>query len=125
MTRIKRPPGFTKAQRYDVMVMFGAIVCCQCSDPKCDDAIYINEAEIDHHLAIVDGGKHELDNWRPISSHCHARKSAREHRANAKAKRVAKKHNGTWVKKSKPIPSGRPLTDPNFKRKLSGQTERR
>jgi hypothetical protein len=49
----------------------------------------IDEVQYDHHLALVDGGKHSVENLRPICSVHHARKSAREHIANCKAKRLA------------------------------------
>lgn len=83
---------FTKAQRLEVFERFGAIVCCQAAG--CDNAIYIQGCPIDHFLALVDGGKHEFDNWRPICTACHAKKSAREHKENCRAKRRAKKHSG-------------------------------
>lgn len=86
----ERPPSFTKAQRLEVFETYGAIVCCQAND--CDNAIYIRGCDIDHHLALIDGGKHELANWRPVCTSCHAKKSAREHVANAKCKRIARKH---------------------------------
>jgi len=79
-------PSFTPKQRLDTFKAYGAIVLCQADG--CDSAIYISEAEIDHHVALIDGGKHELDNWRPVCSSCHRRKSAREHKNNAKSKRL-------------------------------------
>lgn len=96
-------PAFTDKQRLDTFKAFGAIVCCQAKG--CDSAIAISEAEIDHHVALIDGGKHELGNFRPICSSCHRKKSAREHKANSKAKRLATKSSGTWRKKSRPIKS--------------------
>lgn len=82
-------PKFTAAQRLKCFEDHGAIVLCQCDDPNCDTAIYIKGCAIDHALALIDGGKHVSENFRPISPGCHAKKSAREHRANSKAKRVA------------------------------------
>ena len=81
-------PTITAAQRLKVFEDHGAIVCCQEGD--CDNAIYIKGCDIDHHLALIDGGKHEVGNLRPICTACHAKKSARGHIANCKAKRIAK-----------------------------------
>lgn len=80
--------AFTAAQRLKVFESYGAIVLCQA--PGCDNAMYIKGCDIDHIQALVDEGKHKPENWRPICSSCHRKKSAREHRANSKAKRVAK-----------------------------------
>lgn len=80
--------SFTAAQRLKCFEDHGAIVLCQATG--CDNAMYIKGCDLDHHLALIDGGKHEHENLRPICSSCHRKKSAREHRANSKAKRVAK-----------------------------------
>lgn len=84
---MKRKP-FTAAQRLKCFEDHGAIVCCQATG--CDNAMYIKGCDIDHHLALVDGGKHEHENLRPICSSCHRKKSAREHKRNSKTKRIAK-----------------------------------
>lgn len=81
----RRP--FTKAQRLEVFEAFGAIVCCQ--GRGCDSAIYIRGCHIDHTRALIDDGEHNLTNWRPLCISCHAKKSAREHKLNSKAKRLA------------------------------------
>lgn len=109
-------PRFTAAQRLKCFEDHGAIVLCQAED--CDNAMYVKGCEIDHWLALVDGGAHTNDNLRPICASCHRKKSAREHRNNAKCKRVAKKHSGqapkpgrriqnriSWPKSSTPLPS--------------------
>jgi hypothetical protein len=57
--------------------------------PLCHGDMHICWAEFDHHLALIDGGKHKTDNLRAICSNCHREKSAREHIANCKAKRLA------------------------------------
>jgi hypothetical protein len=80
-------PKFTAAQRLAVFEAFGAIVCCQ--GPNCENLMRIKGCSIDHHLAWIDGGKHELENWRPLCDDCHRVKSAREHIANCKTKRIA------------------------------------
>ena len=91
---------FTKAQRLEVFERFGAVVCCQA--PNCDNAIYIKGAQIDHWLALVDGGQHEIENWRPICTSCHRKKSAREHIGNRKAVRISK---GGRKRRGRAIPS--------------------
>ena len=115
-------PRFTAAQRLKCFEDHGAIVCCQ--GPDCDSAIYIKGCDIDHHLALIDGGKHEQENFRPLCGKCHAKKSAYEHRANAKAKRIVRKNSGqeqkptrrlqgrkfaagtrSWPETSPPLPS--------------------
>lgn len=90
MTRHARPPSFTKAQRFDVATTYGAVILCQ----ACGFALYVSDMVIDHHQAVIDGGAHELDNWRPLCFGCNSAKGAIEHKNNAKAKRLAKKHSG-------------------------------
>ena len=124
MTRKPRPPAFTKAQRLEVFETYGAIVCCQ--GEGCDSAIYIRGCHIDHHQAWIDDGAHELGNWRPLCFLCHSKKSAREHRNNAKCKRVAKKHSGSGKPKaeSRFAKGGRPLRGrpfPECQRKLQSR----
>lgn len=84
---MKRPP-ITPAQRLHVLKKFGAVVLCQiCGNPE-----YIAVIQIDHELALIDEGKHDKDeNMRPVCIPCHAAKSAREHKNNAKTKRIVKK----------------------------------
>lgn len=102
-------PRFTAAQRLKCFEDHGAMVICQCDDPECDTVIHIKGCDIDHALALIDGGKHEQSNFRPIAPGCHAKKSAREHRNNSKCKRVRRKHSEprkpckVWP--SRPLPS--------------------
>lgn len=121
-------PAITPKMRLKVFQDFGAIVCCQAEG--CDAAIYIKEAELDHHLALVDGGKHETGNLRPICSSCHRKKSAREHRNNAKAKRLAKAHaeHQAVLARVMKRPAGKIRSrgfDKRLRKKMNGQTERR
>ena len=99
MTRHGRPPSFTKAQRYEVAITYGAVILCQ----VCGFALYVDDMEIDHHQAWIDDGPHELDNWRPVCFGCHRLKSATEHKNNAKAKRIAKKISGQDAKPKRRI----------------------
>ena len=85
-----RPPSFTKANRYDMLCDHGAIVLCQI----CGDALYVGTEVGDHHLAWIDGGMHERENWRPTCFGCNSRKGVIEHKNNAKAKRLAHKNSG-------------------------------
>jgi 5-methylcytosine-specific restriction endonuclease McrA len=90
-------PAITPAMRLNVLKQFGAVVLCQiCGDPE-----YVAVIQIDHELALIDEGAHCTDtNLRPVCIPCHAKKSAREHKNNAKAKRLLKKH-------SNPKPEGK------------------
>ena len=56
----------------------------------CGYVDYIKCMSLDHHLALIDGGSHEAANLRPICPGCHKPKSAKEHKANSKSKRLAK-----------------------------------
>lgn len=59
--------------------------------PGCAMFVPLSAIQFDHHLALVDGGKHDEENVRVLCSIiCHKNKSAREHVANCKGKRVAK-----------------------------------
>ena len=106
-------PAFTAKQRLKCFEDHGAIVLCQCGDPNCDTAIWIKDAQIDHHLALIDGGKHEQLNFRPMALACHKKKSRIEHIENCRAKRRNAKHFGDDSKKPKrkgrAWPPARPL----------------
>lgn len=96
---MKRPP-ITVAQRLHVLKKFGAVVLCQI----CGNAEYIAVVQIDHELALIDGGKHCADtNLRPVCTPCHAKKSSREHIAQRKSVRLQRKH-------SNPKPEGKDPT---------------
>ena len=88
-------PAITQAMRWAVLKEYGASVLCT----ECGDMTLLEEVQIDHHLALVDGGAHDVANIRPLCPRCHKVKSAREHVANCKAKRLLKKH-------SSPTPEG-------------------
>ena len=100
-------PAITPAMRLQVLKLHGAIVCCQI----CGDATYIADVDIDHTLALIDGGAHDFQaNMRPVCKRCHALKSAVEHRNNAKTKRVVKKRakpSGNGSIKSRPFQGSR------------------
>lgn len=109
--------AITPTMRLNVLKQFGAVVLCQiCGNPE-----RIALVQIDHELALVNGGLHETEGLRPVCIPCHARKSAREHRENSKAKRLAKKH-------SNPKPPGKIKSrgfDKSLRKKMNGKVERR
>ena len=100
-------PAITPAMRLQVLKLHGALVCCQ----VCGDATYIADIDIDHELALIDGGSHDFQaNMRPVCKACHAIKSAREHKNNAKTKRIVKKRatpSGNGSIKSRPFQGSR------------------
>jgi len=100
-------PAITPAMRLQVLKLHGALVCCQ----VCGDATYIADIDIDHELALIDGGAHDFQaNMRPVCKTCHAIKSAREHKNNAKTKRIVKKRatpSGNGSIKSRPFQGSR------------------
>jgi 5-methylcytosine-specific restriction endonuclease McrA len=104
--------------RLQVLKLFGAMVMCQ----VCEGLIYIADAEIDHELALVDGGSHDWSsNMRPLCRECHSRKSAKEHQENCRAKRRQKKH-------TQPTQPGSIKSrgfDKTYRKKMNGQTEKR
>ena len=99
MTRHGRPPSFTKAQRYEVAITYGAVILCQ----SCGFALYVSDMVIDHHQAWIDDGEHVLDNWRPLCFGCNSAKGVVEHKNNAKSKRIAKKLSGHDAKPKRRI----------------------
>ena len=100
-------PAITASQRLHVLKRFGAVVLCQI----CGDAEYVAVIQIDHERSLVDGGEHCADtNLRPVCIPCHAKKSAREHKNNAKTKRIQKKRakpSGNGSIKSRPFQGSR------------------
>ena len=104
-------PAITASQRLHVLKKFGAVVLCQI----CGDAEYVAVIQIDHELALIDGGKHCADtNLRPVCIPCHAKKSSREHIAQRKSVRLLKKH-------SNPKPPGKIKSRPfQGSRKFNG-----
>lgn len=89
MARIMNRPTITPKMKLEALQAWAHIVCAQCAVFFC-----LDEVEFDHHLALIDGGKHEADNLRPLCLSCHRIKSAREHRENAKTKRIIAKRAG-------------------------------
>jgi len=147
---VTKRPTITATMKLEVLRQYETYVVCD----GCEGLIPLKDVQFDHHLALVDGGAHTVDNLRPLCPDCHGPKSAYEHKENCRAKRRAKKHrpksspetakgragsegpeaqvrlgNGNSVhgehRRPKRVLQGRLLTDPIFKRKVTGQTVRR
>lgn len=83
----------------------------------------VGKVEWDHHLALVFGGTNANDNWRPLHPECHRRKSAIEHRANCKAKRLHRSFVLGEKRKTRKIKS-RGFSK-EWRRRFDGRVERR
>lgn len=102
MTRTVERKPITQAMQLALWKRHGLVKCAECQF-LCNDAnagavvitfpdgtgLIVRDFHWDHHLALVDGGTHDVKNIRPLCLHCHRDKSAREHKNNAKAKRLA------------------------------------
>lgn len=89
-----------------------------CAVASCRTVLVPGRAEDDHHLALVDGGTNELSNRRLICSECHKVKSALEHKANSKAKRLKFGRTRT----SQPMPGSKRS---RFKKHMDGSVSER
>ena len=132
----------SETERFKLLRRMACVAKCACG---CDVWHPLRDIRFDHHLAYVFGGRTELENGRPVATQCHAEKSASEHRANAKAKRIGKKHHAQathevsdhrqdsqarFFKSSSVTAQRRPwptrsLTNPNWKQLVGGGVERR
>ena len=91
----------TDKMKLAVLDRWATVTCAVCRLGNC-----LLDVQFDHHLALVDGGTHSVDNIRPVCVECHKIKSAREHKANAKCKRIAaggRKRRGRKMQ-SRPFP---------------------
>lgn len=69
--------------------------------------------QLDHILALVNGGENRETNLAPILSEAHKEKTAEDVAQKAKDDRVRKKHLGIWKPRSR-------LSHPHLKRKVDG-----
>lgn len=61
--------------------------------------------ELDHRIALINGGEHSEANLFPALADAHRAKTTEDVGLKAKIARVAAKHNGTWPKSKNPIRS--------------------
>lgn len=119
-------PAITPQMRLSVFRDYGAVALCQI----CGSTQRIADMEIDHHLALIDGGDHYVTNLRPLCTQCHRPKSAIEHKNNAKAKRLAKAREELKAvlsgEKQKTLGSIRSRGfDKQWRKRMNGQVEKR
>lgn len=92
-------------------------VCPDCGMPIREG----DGCDIDHELALADGGQHAEGNLRAVHRKCHRMKTAREALQRAERRQRAAKAYGL-KKPAHPIPGSRAS---KWKRKLDGTVERR
>ena len=94
--------AITDKMKWQALLCWNGIRCPECFAP----VEATEEMEWDHRQALIHGGEHHYSNIRVMHTHCHARKTARDVKANAKVKRLAKgpkKPKGRKMQ-SKPFP---------------------
>jgi 5-methylcytosine-specific restriction endonuclease McrA len=74
--------------------------------------------EVEHQVPFALGGKEDLTNLKPAHVHCHAVKTKQDVTRIAKAKRVAKKHNGEY-RQTRHIVAGSKAS--KFRKSLNGK----
>lgn len=84
----------TPAMKVNCLLWLCAINCPECHQPVLPE----QRIEWDHRHCVALAGPHEYQNLRPVHYDCHKKKSARDVKAIAKAKRLAN-----------PKPSKRPM----------------
>ena len=105
----------TRGQKRDLIFVQNG-VC-----PECGERINLargDEIEADHVIPLGIGGTNDMSNFQAIHAECHARKTKTDKTQIAKAKRVARKHDGSWPKSKRPLPGGKGA---KLKRKVGGK----
>ena len=78
--------AITDKMKWQSLLYWGRHICPECKEVVSHGA----EIEWDHRHALVHLGPHEPQNIRAIHASCHKLKTARDIKANAKVKRIAK-----------------------------------
>ena len=102
--------------RARIVMVFGAR--CHLTGKKCDP----KDLDLDHVIALADGGEHRESNLRPIYRPAHRKKTGKENSARSKANRVAEKHLG--LSESKTPMQGKDFTPAPPQNKASKQVEK-
>lgn len=90
--------AITERMKWQALLFWTAHFCPECGgliDPD-------TKIEWDHRQALCHDGPHRYENIKPIHADCHKLKSARDHKANCKVKRLIK---GPKQRKGPPIRS--------------------
>lgn len=102
--------------RLRVFEKFGGI--CQLTNIKIQVG---DDWDLDHKVALINGGANDEDNLQPVLRTAHRKKTARDVKEKAKADRVRKKHLGIASAKAA-LPCGKKSA---WKRKIDGTLVRR
>ena len=78
--------------------------------------------DLDHVLALCNGGENRESNLAPAIREAHRAKTADDVKQRAKDDRVRKKHLGIWEPKGRPVPGSRRS---NLRKHLDGSVSRR
>lgn len=90
---------------------------CQCG---CGRSIYPGDQwQVDHVIALTNGGENIESNLVPLLAACHKAKTARDVKEKAKVYRIRAKHRGIKLRK------GRSLSHPFLRRKMDGTVVRK
>lgn len=87
--------------RLRVFERFGGV--CQITGRKIQTG---DQWDLDHEVALINGGENRESNLRPVLRTAHRKKTAEDVRAKAKSDRIRKKHLGLH-KTLSPLPGGR------------------
>lgn len=91
---------------------------CKC----CGQKLNLSEWDLDHEVELADGGSNDESNLVAKCKKCHRAKTSQSQAVRAKGKRTRDKFTGAWKSKSRPMAGNR---NSPFKKKLSGEVERR
>lgn len=78
--------------------------------------------EFDHDLECADGGDNSLENCRAVCPRCHVNKTGRSKGEREHHNRTRDKHDGTWKRKSRPMPGTKAS---GLRKRMNGKVERR
>lgn len=90
------------SRKVRAVVFLRANGCCEL--PECKAKLKTGEGHYDHILPDALGGEPTVENCQLICNECHKAKTRDDVRQIRKADRQRDKHNGTFKRKSRPMP---------------------